>query len=231
MNGSPFSAIKARVDRGLNRERAWSEQDIEAAINMAYMNLVEYSGVYEVEKTLSLVSGQTYYDLETDLDLDYVNQDTQPIPVAGLVPLRIWNPTTAIWLDITTVSQLDRERPRWGATGGSPQQWFMRGASVMGVYPKPLVAASTDVLVLRYSAVPSYLTFDAQYTCIPREFEDAFESGARFYLKGLEREPKAAVAAWKEYQEKREQLKDYVQQRMSRAHIPVMGGSQVGARR
>lgn len=231
MIGSPFSAIKARVDRGLNRERAWTEQDIEAAINMAYMNLAEYSGVFENTKTLSLVSGQTYYDLETDLDLTYVNQDTEPIPVAGLVPLRVWNPVTSIWLDITTVGTLDRQRPRWGSSGGSPQQWFMRGTSVMGIFPKPLIAAATDVLVLKYSAVPSYLTYDAQYTAIPRQFEDALESGARWYLKGLEREPKAAVAAWKEYTEKREQLKEYVDRRQSRAHTPVMGGYPVGARR
>lgn len=232
MTGSTFAQIKARVSRGLNQERAWSDTDIEAAVNQTYVNLVEYSGCFENEKTLYLESDQTYYDLEIDLALPFDNSGlVDPAPVAGLTPLRVWNPRSAIWLDMTTVGILDRQRPRWGDTGGSPQQFFMRGASVMGIYPKPKEATEDDYLVVRYTAVPSYLTEAAQTTAVPRQFEDAFESGARWYLKGLEREPKAAMAAWQEYVEKREQLKEFVERRMSRAYTPVMGGRPVEARR
>jgi len=254
-----FATIQAGVSRLLNGERFWTPEDIQTAINAAYLEVCEYTECFETQTTLTLVPGVTYYDFETPardgerMRIDEFSRfpsganltrnermrfltvgfapGTQNDYLAVLTPLRVWNNQTKIWLDITTVSRLDRERPRWGTTDGEPQWWFPRGISTFGVYPRPSTS-TTSTLLIRHSAVPNVMIDSAAVPQgIPRQFEEVLELGAVSYLKGLEREPKAAVSYYKLYAEKREQLFEHVQRRTSRLHIPTYGGSQVGARR
>jgi hypothetical protein len=256
-----FATIQAAVSTRLNNERFWTADDIQVAINMAYLEVCEYTECYETETTLTLLPDLTYYDLETDLGFvagsarmsidEFGNIDAtfdakkrmrwatvgfaleaQSPYTSILIPLRVWNNQTSRWLDITTVSILDRERPRWGATGGEPDRWFHRGFSTMGIYPKPLTGGSTtSTLLIRHSAVPIIMAGDGDVPEIPVQYQEVLELGALCHLKGLEREPKTAVAAWKEYTAKREELFDYVKDRMKRDHIQTYGGSQVASRR
>lgn len=256
-----FATLQAAVLTRLNNERFWTADDIKVALNAAYFEVCEYTGCYETETTLTLVPDLTYYDLETDLgfvadtgrmsidefgniDGTFDAQKRMRFATLGfalnaaspyssiLIPLRVWNNQTSRWLDITTVSVLDRERPRWGATGGEPDRWFHRGFSTMGVYPKPLTGGSTtSTLLIRHSAIPIIMSGDGDVPKIPRQYQEVLELGAVCHLKGLEREPKTAVAAWKEYAEMREQLFDHVQNRMMRGHVPTYGGFQVESRR
>lgn len=254
-----FATLKSKVARELNNERFWTDDDTGVAVNAAYLEVCEYTECFETETTLELLPGVTYYDFETPArDGERMRIDefsafpstsgmsqnermrfatvgfapgTVNAYLAVLTPLRVWNPQTNVWLDITTVSRLDRERPRWGVTDGNPQFWFLRGINKFGIYPKPLTATD-QTLVIRHSAVPNVMTNSGDtLQGIPRQFEEVVVLGAISYLKGLEREPKAAVAYYKEYAEKREQLAEHVERRTSRLHIPTFGGAQVEARR
>lgn len=253
-----FATLQAAVSRRVNNERFWDADDIKRAINGAYVEICEYTECFETETTLELVANQTYYDLEYPVrDGEGVRIDEfSAFPsvsgvtaaermrintfgfapsaennyLAALVPLRVWNNQTSIWLDITTVSILDRERGRWGVTGGNPDRWFHRGFSTFGIYPKPLTA-TTDTLLVRHSAVPNLMVEAGDVPEVPRQYTEVIELGAMCFLKALEREPKTASAYWKEYIDKREELFNHVQQRTSRMHIPTYGGAQVGARR
>lgn len=258
-----FVDLQTAVQRRLGRERFWDLADIKTMVNQAYIEVCEHTNCYEAETTISLVAGQTYYELEEGLlnpstpgrmsiDEFGINIDgtfdelkrmrfttvgfamNAATPyTAILIPLRIWNPITRVWLDITTVSILDRNYPRWGTSDGAPDRWFMRGYATLGIYPRPSTISATNpqTLVLRHSALPLYLEADDDVTVIPRQYEDTIVLGAVWRLKAIERETKAALKAWKEYVEARELLVEYVQDRMRRGHIDTYGGSQVVARR
>lgn len=253
-----FGTLQTAVNRRVNSERFWDSDDIKRAINAAYVEICEYTGCYEAETTLILVPGQTYYDLETPVQdgaAVRIDEFSKPPSVSGvtaierlrintvgfapgianhylaaLVPLRVWNNQTDHWLDMTTVSILDRERGRWYPTGGAPDRWFHRGFSTFGIYPKPLTS-TTDTLLVRHSAVPNLMVDSTEVPVVPRQFIDVIELGAMTQLKALEREPRTASAYWREYVVARERLFDHVQQRTSRMHIPTFGGAQVEARR
>lgn len=256
-----FLDLQLQAKRRLNRERFWTDADIKNMLNRSYMQVCEYTNCYEAETTMDLVGGQTYYEMEVGLlntstpgrmsidefgniDGTFDEQKRMRWATVGfamnastpysaiLIPLRIWNPATAVWLDITTVSHLDREFPRWGATGGPPNQWFMRGFSTLGVYPRPVTTATPpETLVIRHSALPLLMEADGDVSVVPRQYEDCIVLGAIWRLKAIERDASAAVDAWKEYVENREQLLEYVQSRMRRGHIATFGGSQVAATR
>lgn len=256
-----FLALQQAVKRRLNRERFWSDDDIKNMINRAYMQACEYTNCYEAETIMDLVGGQTYYEMEVGLltpttpggmsidefgHIDGTFDELKRMRFATvgfamnastpysaiLIPLRVWNPQTAVWLNITTVSHLDRERPRWGATGGAPDQWFMRGFSTMGIYPKPLITADPpDTLLIRHSALPLLMEADDDVSVIQRQYEDVIVLGAVWRLKAIERDASAATAAWNEYVVLREELLEHVQSRMRRGHIATYGGSQVAATR
>ena len=253
-----FATLQAAVSRRVNNERFWDADDIKRAVNAAYVEVCEYTECFETETTLALIPGQTYYDLEYParegggMRIDEFAADPSVSGItalermriatvgfspsaennylAALVPLRVWNNQTKVWLDITTVSVLDRERGRWYVTGGAPDRWFHRGFSTFGIYPKPLTS-TTDTLLVRHSAVPNLMVEAGDVPEVPRQFTEVLELGAMTYLKGLEREPRTATAYWKEYVDAREDLFNHVQQRTSRMHIPTYGGAQVGARR
>lgn len=252
-----FGELQASVLRRLNNERFWTAADIKAAINAVYFEVCEYTECFETETTLTLLPGITYYDLETDLGFDestgrmmideFGNVNTgaakrMQIATVGfaltamspyssiLIPLRVWNNQTSRWLDITTVSILDRERVRWGATDGEPDRWFHRGFSTMGIYPRP-ATSTTSTLLIRHSAIPRLMLGDNDVPEIPVQYQEVLEFGAVCQLKGLEREPRAAVASWKDYVAKREELFDHVKNRTRFPHIPTYGGSQIGSRR
>lgn len=256
-----FLELQNAVSARLNQERYWTAANIQDALNLIYVEVLEYTECWETETTLTLVPGQTYYDLEAfgytgavarmsidefgipigltgDSGPERMRKTTVGFAITAaspylslLSPLRIWNNQTSHWLDITTVAVLDRERHRWGATGGAPDRWFIRGHNTIGFYPKPLVSA-TDTLLIRHSAIPQAMSGDNDVPeGIPRQFHEVLELGALCHLKGLEREPKAAVRYWKQYTEMREDLFNHTRGRISRDHISTYGGSQVEARR
>lgn len=143
---SDFAGLVADVRRKLRGDTFWSDTDVADALNATYFEVCELSKCYEAQSTLILIPGQTYYDLE-DPNTPMRASSATPYSVA-LEILRVWNPVTSRWLDARSVSEMDMERPRWGATYGEPDLWIPRGFAVFGVYPKiasnPLIVTTTE---------------------------------------------------------------------------------------
>lgn len=143
---SDFAALVADVRRKLRGDDFWSDTDVADAINATYFEVCELSKCYEAQSTLILLPDQTYYDLE-DPNTPIRASSSTPYSVA-LEILRVWNPVTSRWLDARSVSEMDMERPRWGATYGEPDLWIPRGFAAFGIYPKiasnPLIVTTTE---------------------------------------------------------------------------------------
>lgn len=221
-----LASIRADVRRKLRGDTYWSDTDVDAAINGAYLESCEVSKCYEAESTLALIPGNTYYNLEDPIRL--VADDATPYSIP-LELLRVWNPTTAKWLDIKSVREMDSYRPRWITSYGEPDTWIPRGFASFGIFPKPSGGSSS--LLLRHTAVPEILVSDDDEPVTPVVFQQMLTDGALAELKGLEREPKIAMRYLKSYNEMLADLEDHVQQRTRRSHIPVIGSHPVGARR
>lgn len=217
-----FTALQADVLRKLNSDSTfWPPADIQTALNYVYKEACEISECYETQTTKTLTASTTYYDLE-----DETNSGAYE---AILTINRIWNPTTSVWLDIKTVTEMDRERPRWGASFGEPFIWIPRGASTIGVYPKP--SGSSSTLLIRHTAIPNSMSAGTDTPVFPPQFHSNLTTGAVAYLKGYEREYKAAARYWKDYLEQCDELKYFMQNRVQRDHITVVGSNPVVARR
>jgi hypothetical protein len=204
-----FAQIKADVFRRLRESSSapvfWTEADVEAAINEAYMELSDQAEWNETFQTVDLLSSRPWYDARTYL--------SEKILTVG----RAFNVTTNRWLNPTVPRDLDPYDARWERVTGQPQRIMVRGLFWFGYWPQ--VTSQIGSIQQFYTELPDALEDDTDEPGFPDTLHDALVEGALFELFSQDAEPALAAAAWEAFLSYERALQGWVNDRLS---VPQM---------
>jgi hypothetical protein len=204
-----FAQIKTDVFRRLRESSSapvfWSETDVEAAINDAYMELSDQTEWNETSETVDLLSSRPYYDART-----YLSPNVLTVG-------RAFNVTTNRWLEPTVPRDLDPYDARWERVTGQPQRIMVRGLFWFGYWPQ--VTSDTGTIQQFYTVLPDALDDDADEPGFPDTLHEALVEGALFELFSQDAEPGLASQAWERYLHYEAALSAWVNNRLS---VPQM---------
>ena len=178
-----FSQLQSEVRRRLNEPSAvfWTDADIQNALNEGLAELADRTEYYEWWANIRMQTDRSYYDLRSLL------------PYEVLTPTRIYNAVTSAWLRAADTRNLDGRYATWETVGGEPDEFFIRGAWWLGVFPRPSVDGTA--LRLYYTAQPPALVVDEDLPeDLPVEFHAALVDYALSDCYAQERETKKATA-------------------------------------
>ncbi len=209
-----FAELCADTKRGL-REASGSgvyfgDGDISEAVNAGYAELSDASEWHEATQVLTLLEQRPYYDLFTILGHGFLS----------LKP--VFDEATSRWLHPSTVRGLDQHDRRWERVSGRPQRAFLRGVRWLGLWPRTNADGTT--LTLHFTSLPTPLDADADEPGFP----DAYHVGCvHFALADLfaqDGETRLALRAWADYLAIEAQLTAWVDGRLQRPRVRVLGG-------
>lgn len=181
----------------------WPSSKFLEAANDGLDELSEATGFYERFVTIPLKTERTYYDLR-----GYVPDDAFQLN-------SVFNVTDQVWLNPVTIEDMIKQR--WETVVGSPQQYLMRGAFWLGVYPRP----SSDLGTIRvyYSGMTPHLIDSS--SIIPSDLPDDFVTALDDYilhdLSTKDGETDKALMHWGSYLKREKELGDYVRDRIVRS--------------
>lgn len=191
----------------------YSADDVDKSINEGYQEVSDFTEWYERRATFTGIARRTYYDLRT-ITPDMV------LTIRG-----IFNPTTNLWLNPASVSDLDKTvYTRWETNIGGAvrsQSFFLRGLSWLGMWPK--VSTSGQPFVLVYKAMPQGrtdprlpLASATDVVDFPEEYGISIIEFALYDLFIRDRETKKALYHYQEYLRIAGEFKVYVTRRAMR---------------
>lgn len=163
----------------------WNRADVQATINVGYLDFCEQTGMVEREAELSCVAGLPYMDMRTAF----------AYPFLGL--RRMYSRAVSQTMKPTSLKLLDDRDNRWEMGGASALRFFTRGLYVLGLYPVPATGQQFRASV---TSLPDEMVLDTDEPEIPEDFHEALELYAVYDLKCLEVEPDIALEFYAKYQ-------------------------------
>ncbi len=189
-----------RLDESSVSPVFWDLPDVKTALNEGYEEISEAAEWFETNQIVGFTQDNTYHNIELLLTND-------PLTVRA-----VWNSQTLRWMWPTTVRELDTEMyPHWQKVTGAPEYWFMRGLSILGVFPKP--PASTGTMEIWGTAMPVALSANGDTPAFPREFHYGLVEYALYDLLVQDVETKEAIIHYNEYLRYEDGLRKHVQER------------------
>ena len=200
-----FSQMQSQTRRSLNNTTTefYSDQDIKDALNEGLAELADATEYYELQATVYLLAGRTYYDLTT------------VVPDTFLSPRRCFDITNQKWLTPTDPFELDQQYRQWELVYGEPEKYFFRGNWWMGVWPRR--ATDGNGIRLYYTGIPPVMSLDTDTPDFPQEFHRGLIDYALSDLLSQQRETAKAVKFWQSYVVAQSGLKTYVEGRVKLA--------------
>lgn len=206
--GQIKTAVFRRLQESSSSPVWWSEADIEAAINDAYMELSDQAEWNEQHEVIDLCASRPAYDARTVL--------SDRVLTVG----RAFNVTTNRWLIPAVPRDLDPADPRWERVTGQPQRLMVRGLFWFSYWPQ-VTSDTDDAIDQFYTALPEPLEDDADEPGFPDTLHDALIEGALFELFSQDAEPTLAEAAWSAYLAYEQALERWLNDRLG---VPQVHG-------
>jgi len=185
----------------------FSDDDLDAALHEAYMDISDATEWYEVWRRVPLLHTRPYYDLRR------VFSD-----VEVLSPTRAFNEQTNRWLIPDTPRGLDRGYRRWEQAYGESSRMVVRGLFWIGYWP--IVAVESGSVKQYATALPPALA-DEDAPGFPEVFQRALVEHALADLLPQLGEVTKALEAWAAYEAIETELDAHVQ---GRGGVPQLQG-------
>lgn len=202
--------VKRRLHEASGSGVYFAYNDIRDALHAGYMEISDASEWCEQTLGIPILKDRQYYDLQTIIGPRFLS----------LKP--VFDEATNRWLIPSTVRGLDTHDQRWERVTGRPVRHVMRGIKWMGVYGRETAAGT--YLRASYTALPAPLCDDTDEPGFPA----AFHVGCVYYaladLFAQDAESPLALAAWQDYLAIETALTQWVNDRIQRPQLRVMGG-------
>ena len=166
-----LTGIRSAVRRYLGEQGSQfiTSTILDEEINAAMRKLNSDAKINRSDLTIGLVTG--------------VREYTRPSTMMEMYRVRYGSTKTK--LDYISTRELDRTNPGWeNATSGVPTKYYAEG-NLIGVDPKPNVAAAATVLYVRCLVDPSSLSTGGDTPdWMPRRFHETIAKGAALSIVG-----------------------------------------------
>jgi len=193
----------------------YSLAEVKGRINRALEFISEETGGYvpTLPYSLALQANVTYYALGG------------PNGLIGETFVKVWrifNPQFGEWMAPSDERRIEKDFMRWNTVIGNPKQFWIKGAWMLGIYPK--VSMATGTLSVVYGAVPAPMVADADQPWVPGdEFREALVAWAVGDLLLKTKEAGKATAYFDLYTERRDALFLWLQRRNQTDRTIIMG--------
>lgn len=204
--------LKRRLDEASGSGVYFGTEDLNEAINAGYLELSDVTEWNEQSLGIPVLHDRQYYDLFSLIGPRFLS--IRPI----------FDEQTSHWLIPTPVHTLDAGDPRWERVEGRPHRTFVRGLRWLGIYPRALEADGTYLKVV-HTALPPVMVEDTDEPGFPETFHVGCVLFALFDLFAQDGETQLAIQALKDYQAVEDALGAWVNRRMQRPDLVVMGAS------
>lgn len=197
----------------------YSTDDLSDSYDDGLTEVAVATGIIERRGSVALIDDQVYYDLYEALP-DY------------LQVFAIWNPDIQDWMNQKSIDFFKRFRADWEKATGSSYRFAIVNFQTIALFPHKPTADGTE-LDIYYNAVPRGTQLMSSVPEIPEQFQVVLQYYQMSDLFAQAEEFTKANIYFKEYMNKRDELKHYVNNRSMPDRIHLLreqfsGGSSYG---
>jgi len=189
----------------------WSDEDIMECINEGLDDLAFQTGFFERHVVMPIRPSVQYYDVRGFT------------PETVLSVTAIYSTSRKDWLAETTTQELDEFNPMWSQAFGDPIKYYTHGIYWVGVWPRGQDTVQGYFWVYFKSLPPHYVNSQSVLDDLPDDYVPALEDYALYEMAAQDGMSDRSIRYWQAYEERKEKLKDFIDQRLSLAQTMRMG--------